>query len=301
MTSYPFEALSPALLYLFTRSFLESKFQLRLHHVLHLIPFLVYAFLLFPTLLLSSESKVLMLDSIKNSVWSDSALNIAYFIVHFSIHFAYAVATFIILFKFRDKIIRSKNKVIKWMAGLITFLLVFIIVKFTLAILFGMRLVLYDTISVYSMVISGVIVQCIAWIKLTSNKLPILKPSPDLSTYELKLLDDLMEKKKVYLEEDLTMGSISQRMGIGSGRISELFRHKYGKAFKEVIGEYRIAEAKRIIQTDVKNDKVNLLAVALDSGFNNKVSFYRVFKKITGKAPSEYVSSLKELKDSNRL
>ncbi len=294
MTSYPFEVLSPALIYLFTRSFLESKFQLKSRHLLHLIPFFLYILILLPEFQLSGEDKVLLSNRIESAVWSDSPLNIGYFVLHFSIHLAYIVLTLKVLMPYRKKILRSKKRAVKWIAGLITFLLAFILIKFALAMLFGARMIVYETVSVYAMLTSGLIVQCIAWMRLTSDKLPILKLSQEPSLYELKLLKDLMEEKKVYLEEDLSVGSIGQKMGVGPGRVAELFSYEYGKTFKETVGEYRIEEAKRIIEADMKNDKVNLLAIALDSGFNNKVSFYRMFKKVTGKAPSHYVDSLKK-------
>ncbi|MBT8190072.1 MAG: helix-turn-helix domain-containing protein [Bacteroidia bacterium] len=41
----------------------------------------------------------------------------------------------------------------------------------------------------------------------------------------------------------------------------------------------------------------SILGIALDSGFNSKASFNRVFKKKAGMTPSQYLKSLKG--DSN--
>ena len=39
---------------------------------------------------------------------------------------------------------------------------------------------------------------------------------------------------------------------------------------------------------------MKLIDIAYDSGFNNKVSFYRVFKEFEGQSPSEYLETRKK-------
>jgi AraC-like DNA-binding protein len=42
----------------------------------------------------------------------------------------------------------------------------------------------------------------------------------------------------------------------------------------------------------MKNDEMRnytLLSIGFEAGFNSKSSFFRIFKKLTGKTPSEYM------------
>ncbi len=69
-----------------------------------------------------------------------------------------------------------------------------------------------------------------------------------------------------------------------------------GKTFSEFLNEYRVNEVKEKLKTEDRSLQT-ILAIALDSGFNSKASFNRVFKKHTGLTPSEYVKliNVKEL------
>ena len=292
-TSYPFEIMGPALIYFFTKSFFEEGFKFTSVHLLNLIPFALYVVLLFPAFVLPTENKIQIIENMEDSVWADSSLNIIYFILHYSVHFIYSIGTYLVLRRSWDKISLSTNRSVKWIAGLVVFLLLFFVVKFLLSILFGMRIILLDAFAVYVMMISSLIIQSIAWFKLTASKLPVAKTLTLPSSAELELLRDYVQDRQIYLEDNLTLELLSKKMGIPVNRLTELFRCHYKKTFKDVIGEFRIREAQRIINLDLKKGEINLMAVALESGFNNKVSFYRIFKKKTGQSPSEYVKSSK--------
>src|SRR5437588_332883 len=58
-----------------------------------------------------------------------------------------------------------------------------------------------------------------------------------------------------------------------------------------VINEFRVREVARKMQ-DAAYDRLTLLGIAYESGFNSKTTFNRVFKEMTGKTPVEYKSAL---------
>ena len=60
--------------------------------------------------------------------------------------------------------------------------------------------------------------------------------------------------------------------------------------FHNFINDYRIEEAKKILQDKNYND-INILNIAFKSGFQSKSVFNRVFKQITGKSPKDYRTS----------
>jgi AraC-like DNA-binding protein len=61
--------------------------------------------------------------------------------------------------------------------------------------------------------------------------------------------------------------------------------------FFDFINQYRVSEVKERI-ADPKNDNFTLLGIALESGFNSKSAFNRIFKKLTGQTPSQFKSSV---------
>ena len=57
--------------------------------------------------------------------------------------------------------------------------------------------------------------------------------------------------------------------------------------FKSYINEYRVDEAKRLLDED-KYLVRTIDAIAGETGFTNRSSFYRVFKRSQGISPSDY-------------
>ena len=97
-----------------------------------------------------------------------------------------------------------------------------------------------------------------------------------------------LENEKPYLNADLTINELSETLGVSSNQLSQVINEMSGKNFQQFINEYRVAEVKRNISDSTKT----LLGIALDSGFNSKSAFNRIFKEITGMTPSAYKKSL---------
>ena len=75
------------------------------------------------------------------------------------------------------------------------------------------------------------------------------------------------------------------------GELSEAINSGVGKNFNDFVNSYRVKEVEQMLQ-DGKQEQLSLLGIALECGFNSKATFNRVFKKMTGQSPSQYVSSL---------
>ena len=57
------------------------------------------------------------------------------------------------------------------------------------------------------------------------------------------------------------------------------------------VNEYRVKEAIRII-SDPANPAITIDGVAVESGFNDRKSFYLAFKKVTGLSSSDFRNNL---------
>ncbi len=127
------------------------------------------------------------------------------------------------------------------------------------------------------------------------NRETIFQDIPE--KYALKKIDDkdanrlieqlelLMTEKEFYKNTDVKLNDLSLEIGISSHRLSQLLNDNLGKSFSLFINEYRVAEAKRLIEID---NQYTIEAIGFDAGFSSKSSFYAIFKKHIGKTPAEY-------------
>ncbi|GGD71060.1 helix-turn-helix domain-containing protein [Maribacter cobaltidurans] len=69
--------------------------------------------------------------------------------------------------------------------------------------------------------------------------------------------------------------------------MSLLINHHLGKHFFDFINEYRVNEAKAILENPDAN-QFTVLEILYQVGFNSKSTFYTAFKKVTNKTPTQY-------------
>ena len=100
----------------------------------------------------------------------------------------------------------------------------------------------------------------------------------------------LMENNKPYLNADLQLDDIAQMIDISRHHASQLINDYFHQNFYEFINRYRVKEAKKML-LDTDNDH-GIEDVAFQCGFNNRVSFYRTFKKFEGVSPTEFRNEL---------
>lgn len=87
-----------------------------------------------------------------------------------------------------------------------------------------------------------------------------------------------------HLESSLSLQTLSRRFGMNQAYVSRALNQGLDLSFSSFVNGLRVEHAKAMIQ----RDNVNLLDVALSSGFGSKASFNRAFKLHTGYNPTEY-------------
>jgi AraC-like DNA-binding protein len=104
-------------------------------------------------------------------------------------------------------------------------------------------------------------------------------------------LEIMMTEDKVYLEPDLSLISLAQKLKTNRTYLLTAIQKKYDKNFLNFINDYRIKEAIKIISSDeVKN--LNMAGIANKAGFNNRVTFTKIFKQATGVSPSFFINNI---------
>lgn len=98
-----------------------------------------------------------------------------------------------------------------------------------------------------------------------------------------------VEQEKPYLNSQLTLERFAMRVGLPPRQVSLAINKGFRKNFQEYINYYRILEAQQLLRSpDAASTTV--LDVAIQSGFNSKASFNRLFKNQTELTPSAYRS-----------
>lgn len=103
-----------------------------------------------------------------------------------------------------------------------------------------------------------------------------------------------MEKDKLYLNQDLSLNEVAEKIDIPRHHISVVLNKILDKTFFDYINKYRVEEVKKRLQ-DTSSKNLTLLAIAFDAGFNSKATFNRIFKKYENMTPLEYRNSLPPL------
>ena len=97
----------------------------------------------------------------------------------------------------------------------------------------------------------------------------------------------LMDDSKLYLQSELTLQDLAEKLDIPSYQVTQAINEGLGKNFYDLVNGYRVEEAKRLL-SDPGSRNNKILSVGMDAGFNSKTTFNTVFKKFTGLTPSEF-------------
>ncbi len=106
----------------------------------------------------------------------------------------------------------------------------------------------------------------------------------------LRKITQYMESERPYLDSELSLTKLSDSIDIPSHQVSQVLNLELGKNFYEFVNEYRFKEVKERL-LNPKYKYMTILAIAFDSGFNNKNTFNKVFKKHSGKTPSQFLKA----------
>jgi len=119
------------------------------------------------------------------------------------------------------------------------------------------------------------------------------KTSPLTSTVSnsIKLkLDRFMSEQRLYQREDLRLQDIADLLGLHRNQVSQVINENYNLNFFEWVNRYRIYHAADMLS--IPTCPYTISQVGFESGFNNKVTFYKTFRQYFQCTPLEFVSRL---------
>jgi AraC-like DNA-binding protein len=100
-------------------------------------------------------------------------------------------------------------------------------------------------------------------------------------------LQTLMQKEKLYKDNDLRLEKLADRLGANKHHVSQVINEHLGGNFFDYINNLRVEEAKNLLLNTDKNT-MNIIEIAYEVGFNNKVTFNNTFKNRTGMTPTDF-------------
>ena len=102
-------------------------------------------------------------------------------------------------------------------------------------------------------------------------------------------LENLMLEEKLYLKHELRLSDIAELLNISRHHASQVINENFNMSFYDYVNSYRIEEAKDRLCSSFHKSSTSISEIAYQCGFNNRVSFYKAFKKITHITPKEFI------------
>ncbi|NAY90309.1 helix-turn-helix domain-containing protein [Muricauda sp. JGD-17] len=115
--------------------------------------------------------------------------------------------------------------------------------------------------------------------------------TPSLSLELKENLLDLFANEKIYKENNISLDMVALRLNTTRHNASQIINEHFNVSFHEFVNIYRIKEAKQLL-LDKKARSLNIINIAYEVGYNNKVTFNKAFKKDTQLTPSQYQKSV---------
>ncbi len=109
--------------------------------------------------------------------------------------------------------------------------------------------------------------------------------SENITEQYARRLEKYMDSSEPYLDPDLTLKRLADKVGIPPSSLSEVINTVYHKNFFDFINSYRIEKSKYLLQ---KAKDKTVLEILFSAGFNSKSVFNRIFKQYTGVTPTAW-------------
>lgn len=311
--SYPYLAyifnnllwlIGPGLLF-YTYSVIYNNYPFRKKDLLHLIPFFLMFFLSIVSFhIQSTEFKRTFLEHAINDKsifnWGSSAIILIHVLT-------YIIVSFIAIINYQralTNILSNDTKIrVSWLKFMLigSFLIFFSLISIVLNQYFNwhqkmpvestyllvlLLLIFITSILFKSMkqpeIFMGLTVE---QVKINNNKGENSLPKEISNRYAEKL-NEYMNLEKPYLDPDLTLTELAERLDIKVKDLSQVINNNFELRFFDYINKYRIQEAKALIENP-PDPKMTILEIMYQVGFNSKSSFNTSFKKFIGMTPSE--------------
>jgi AraC-like DNA-binding protein len=298
---YPFFWLVPPVLYFYVKSVVYSSYTFRYTHLIHVLPFLAASIKSFFCLMFFKECT----DSpnVECSICFSSNFIVISRMVMYLQFYIYCLYAIYEIKLYQSKIKNSFSSLKKinltWLKTVIWGFMFSWLVNCLSSILVYFQspdlvLSFFGFLNIFSFLIFFNIIFFKAW-----TTPGLFHPGNENIKYQSSELDDKqsklyleklqmhMQTQKPYINPLLTINTLSEQLSIPVKYLSQVINENQHQNFYDFVNYYRTEEVKQKLSSAEKL-KIDLVSLGMESGFNSKASFFRVFKKNTGQTPKQY-------------
>ncbi len=291
--------------YLYSRSLTDEKFRLKWVQLLHLVPYVFFAFSSHYFSLIFDVDVFFVRD---NNLWIRLLFSLSIIISMV----AYNALSILAVHKHRINLKNefsniSQNQKLGWLLFVVISYIVYILTATVLGI-FGFIYNDYEASSLFNYLATLGLTFALGFYGIRQDEI-YKRKSEKTDLYQTeerykksKLADNKKEdiksrvlthfrEKAPYLNPELSMLLLSEELNIPKHQLTEVLNTIIGKNFFQFVNEYRVEAVKQKL-SDSSNDKFSIEVIGYDCGFSSKSSFFSVFKNITGQTPSQFKNSI---------
>ena len=301
------------LLYLYFKV-VTQDYKLKVKDALHFLPTVLVVIFLLPIYALSSSEKIeIMLG-----------LNRNYEFFSYTV-FTLKLTTLIVYGSLIGKLLYAKNLnsqqnnplIMRWKKRVyiihITYIFAYLVYGISISRLFGSFPSFVYHAQVIAICAMVIYFAYIAYVQpnVFSQKYDKLKVGLIFQKYEKSgltesLAEELKEnlialfvEEKIYRENNLSLEMLAERLDTTRHNASQIINEHFNMNFFELINKFRIEEVTEIIRKDIYGN-LQIIDIAYEVGYNNKVTFNKAFKKETMLTPTQYIETLRRNPIVNR-
>ncbi|MGM5468797.1 helix-turn-helix domain-containing protein [Flavobacteriaceae bacterium LMO-SS05] len=298
----------PLLYFYFKR--ISQQYKFKINDLLHLLPLVALLMALIPFYSLSAKEKLNIMFNISDHYSTDDFLYIV-FIPKLSSLIIYGFFIGKLYFNKQFNLsLKNDDDLIKWKRNIyyIHVMYIFSYLLYGLSashnIFAGSNFIYHSQIMAMSLMVLYVAQMAYINPKVFSYKKFALINGLGFSKYlnsgltpslseELKEdLITLLTVDKVYRDSALNLETLSNKLNTTRHNTSQIINEHFDMNFFELINKFRIEEASNLLLEDT-NGNLNIIDIAYEVGYNNKVTFNKAFKKSTSLTPTQFIDSIK--------
>lgn len=290
----------PLMYFYFKR--VTQNYVFRSKDLLHLLPSLCYFIYVFPIYSLSETEKL-------NIILNEQKIY-SYLVTIIITKFASLLIYGYLVWKIYRSSVKNaykRNKYIKWQKNILNFYVLYtisyVIYALTISNVIEVEFLYHAQIVAMSLLVLYVGYTAYVQPEIFNNNMIITdkdgalfkyKKSGLTDTYSNELRDNLIRllvEEKIYRDNNVNLEILSEKLGTTRHNTSQVINEHFDVNFFELINKYRIYEALEILKND-NHKNLNIIDIAYEVGFNNKVTFNKAFKKETSLTPTQYLDML---------
>ena len=138
---------------------------------------------------------------------------------------------------------------------------------------------------------------CIISLMVNTGSSFLPKSKYSTSSLEINAYNELIANARIAIERDtlfknenLTLKELADKLGTNPKYLSQAINDHLKISYVDFVNEYRVRDSEKQL-LDIDNNLLTLEAIGFNAGFKSKSTFFRVFKKMNGQTPKQFIQA----------